>query len=180
MRVKAKKAILMDEATTNRTLMRMAHEITEKNRGVSDLCLVGIRRRGEPLAGRLQANIERIEGVTVPCGSLDIQLYRDDIEQPVTPVVQPPLLPFDIVGKTVVLVDDVLFTGRTVRAAIEAIFTLGRPRAIQLAILIDRGHRELPFRADYVGKNIPTATTEFIRVGIEGIDGETSVWLCDR
>ncbi len=175
--MKTVKAVLMDEATTNRTLMRMAHEITEKNRGVGDLCLVGIRRRGEPLANRLQANIERIEGVTVPCGSLDIQLYRDDIEQPVAPVVQPPLLPFDIVGKTVVLVDDVLFTGRTVRAAIEAIFTLGRPRAIQLAILIDRGHRELPFRADYVGKNIPTALTESVAVKIPPVDEETGVYL---
>lgn len=175
--MKAVKAILMDEATTTRTLMRMAHEITEKNRGVSDLCLVGIRRRGEPLANRLQANIERIEGVTVPCGALDIQLYRDDIEHPVTPVVQPPLLPFDIVGKTVVLVDDVLFTGRTVRAAIEAIFTLGRPRAIQLAILIDRGHRELPFRADYVGKNIPTALSESVTVKIPPVDEETGVYL---
>lgn len=175
--MKAVKAILMDEATTNRTLMRMAHEITEKNRGVNELCLVGIRRRGEPLASRLQTNIERIEGVTVPCGSLDIQLYRDDIEQPVTPVVQPPLLPFDIVGKTVILVDDVLFTGRTVRAAIEAIFTLGRPRAIQLAILIDRGHRELPFRADYVGKNIPTSLSESVAVKIPPVDEETGVYL---
>ncbi len=171
------KAILMDAATTNRTLMRMAHEITEKNKGVADLCLVGIRRRGVPLAEQLQANIARIEGVTVPCGALDIQLYRDDIVAPVTPVVQAPVLPFDIVGKTVVLVDDVLFTGRTVRAAIEAIFTLGRPRAIQLAILIDRGHRELPFRADYVGKNIPTAHSESVAVHIPPIDDDSGVYL---
>ncbi len=172
------KAVLMDEATTTRTLMRMAHEITEKNKGVSDLCLVGIRRRGEPLARRLQANIERIEGVQVPCGELDIRLYRDDLDgEETVPVVEPPVLPFDIVGKKVVLVDDVLFTGRTVRAAIEAIFTLGRPRAIQLAILIDRGHRELPIRADYVGKSIPTAHSERVSVKLPPVDEETGVFL---
>lgn len=169
------KAVLMDETTMNRTLMRMAHEITEKNKGVGDLCLIGIHRRGEPLAQRLQQNIARIEGVTVPCGALDTRLYRDDISQD-EPVV-PPVLPFDIVGKTVVLVDDVLFTGRTVRAAIEAIFSVGRPRAIQLAILIDRGHRELPFRADYVGKNIPTAHSESVAVKLPPVDDETGVYL---
>ncbi len=168
------KAVLMDEATTNRTLMRMAHEITEKNKGVSDLCLVGICRRGEPLARRLQENIARIEGVTVPCGELDTRPYRDDLE--ITEIGQASL-PFDIVGKKVILVDDVLFTGRTVRAAIEAIFSLGRPRAIQLAILIDRGHRELPIRADYVGKNIPTAHSERVSVKLPPFDEETGVFL---
>ena len=171
------KAVLMDEATTNRTLMRMAHEITEKNKGVTDVCLVGICRRGEPLARRLQENIARIEGVSVPCGELDIRLYRDDIDGQQTPTVETPLLPFDIVGKKVVLVDDVLFTGRTVRAAIEAIFTLGRPRAIQLAILIDCGHRELPIRADYVGKSIPTALSERVSVKLPPIDAQTGVFL---
>lgn len=171
------KAVLMDEATTNRTLMRMAHEITEKNKGVTDLCLVGICRRGEPLARRLQENIARIEGVTVPCGELDTRLYRDDIDGRTAPSVEPPVLPFDIVGKKVVLVDDVLFTGRTVRAAIEAIFMLGRPRAIQLAILIDRGHRELPIRADYVGKSIPTAHAERVAVKFPPVDQETGVFL---
>ncbi len=169
------KAVLMDEATMNRTLMRMAHEIAEKNKGVNDLCLIGIHRRGEPLAQRLQENIARIEGVTVPCGALDTGRYRDDIPQQ-SPAA-PPGLPFDIVGKTVVLVDDVLFTGRTVRAAIEAIFSIGRPRAIQLAILIDRGHRELPFRADYVGKNIPTAHSELVAVKLPPVDEETGVYL---
>lgn len=169
------KAVLMDEATVNRTLMRMAHEITEKNKGVSDLCLVGIHRRGEPLAKRLQANIAQIEGVTVPCAALDTRRFRDDIPQ--SEPAEPPAFPFDIVGKTVVLVDDVLFTGRTVRAAIEAIFTVGRPRAIQLAILIDRGHRELPFRADYVGKNIPTAHAELVAVKLPPVDEETGVYL---
>lgn len=168
------KAVLMDEATTNRTLMRMAHEITEKNKGVSDLCLVGICRRGEPLARRLQENIARIEGVTVPCGELDTRPYRDDSEITESGRVS---LPFDIVGKKVILVDDVLFTGRTVRAAIEAIFSLGRPRAIQLAILIDRGHRELPIRADYVGKNIPTAHSERVSVKLPPFDEETGVFL---
>lgn len=170
------KAVLMDEATTNRTLMRMAHEITEKNKGVADVCLVGICRRGEPLARRLQENIARIEGVTVPCGELDTRLYRDDIDGQDASA-EPPVLPFDIVGKKVVLVDDVLFTGRTVRAAIEAIFTLGRPRAIQLAILIDRGHRELPIRADYVGKSIPTAHSERVSVKLPPVDEETGVFL---
>ncbi|MBP3434794.1 MAG: bifunctional pyr operon transcriptional regulator/uracil phosphoribosyltransferase PyrR [Clostridia bacterium] len=171
------KAVLMDEATTNRTLMRMAHEITEKNKGVADICLVGICRRGEPLARRLQENIARIEGVTVPCGELDTRPYRDDIDGQKASTVEPPSLPFDIVGKKVILVDDVLFTGRTVRAAIEAIFTLGRPRAIQLAILIDRGHRELPFRADYVGKSIPTAHSERVSVKLPPVDEETGVFL---
>ncbi len=176
--MKQPKAILMDETTMNRTLMRMAHEITEKNKGVGDVCLLGIRRRGEPLAKRLQANIERIEGVEVPCSALDIRLYRDDVEiEPNAPVVQPPELPFSVAGKTVVLVDDVLFTGRTVRAAIEAVFSLGRPKAIQLAILIDRGHRELPIRADYVGKNIPTAHSELVAVKLLPIDEETGVYL---
>ncbi len=175
------KAVLMDEATVNRTVMRMAHEITEKNRGVNELCLLGIRRRGEPLAQRLQENIERIEGVRVPCGAVDIRLYRDDVTAGQdTPVVEPLSLPFSIVGKTVVLVDDVLFTGRTVRAAIEAVFSLGRPRAIQLAILIDRGHRELPIRADYVGKNIPTAHSELVAVKLPPVDNEVGAYLYQR
>ncbi|MBR2406900.1 MAG: bifunctional pyr operon transcriptional regulator/uracil phosphoribosyltransferase PyrR [Clostridia bacterium] len=169
------KAVLMDEATMNRTLMRMAHEITEKNKGVSDLCLIGIHRRGEPLAQRLQENIARIEGVTVPFAALDTRPYRDDIPQDAP--AEPPTLPFDIVGKTVVLVDDVLFTGRTVRAAIEAVFSVGRPKAIQLAILIDRGHRELPFRADYVGKNIPTAHAESVAVKLPPVDEDCGVYL---
>ena len=171
------KAILMDEATMNRTLMRMAHEITEKNKGVGDLCLLGIHRRGVPLAERLQQNIAQIEGITVPCAALDTRSFRDDIPQAVQML---PTLPFDIVGKTVVLVDDVLFTGRTVRAAIEAVFSIGRPKAIQLAILIDRGHRELPFRADYVGKNIPTALSEQVAVKLPPVDTEAGVYLYSR
>lgn len=172
------KAILMDEATTMRAITRMAHEITEKNKGVDDLCLVGIRRRGEPLARLLQQRIENIEGVLVPCAELDVRLFRDDRAPDVSS--EKPQLPFDIVGKKVVLVDDVLFTGRTVRAAIEAIFSLGRPKAIQLAILVDRGHRELPFRADFVGKSIPTALSETVSVRLPDVDSEIGVWLYEK
>lgn len=172
------KTVLMDEATMMRALMRMAHEITEKNKGVEDVCLVGICRRGEPLARKLQQNIEKIEGVRLACGELDIRFHRDDVDKTEqSPVVSPAKLPFDIVGKKVVLVDDVLFTGRTVRAAIEAIFMLGRPREIQLAILVDRGHRELPIRADYIGKSIPTARSEKVAVKIPPVDAESGVYL---
>ena len=177
----ARKAILMDEATVNRTMMRMAHEIVEKNRGTDGLVLVGIHRRGAPMAATLQRNIARIEGVEVPCGTLDINFYRDDLTKAAdSPVFKRAEMPFSIVDKTVVLVDDVLFTGRTVRAAIEAIFSLGRPRAIQLAILIDRGHRELPIRADYVGKSIPTSMQETVAVKLPEYDGETAVELLER
>lgn len=177
----ARKAILMDEVTVNRTMMRMAHEIVEKNRGTDGLVLVGIQRRGAPMAATLQRNIARIEGAEVPCGTLDINFYRDDLTRAAdSPVFKRAEMPFSIVDKTVVLVDDVLFTGRTVRAAIEAIFSLGRPRAIQLAILIDRGHRELPIRADYVGKSIPTSMQETVAVKLPEYDGETAVELLER
>ncbi len=172
------KTVLMDDVTMMRSLMRMAHEITEKNKGVEDVCLVGICRRGEPLARVLQRNIQKIEGVEVACGELDIRFHRDDVDKTCqSPVVAPAKLPFDIVGKKVILVDDVLFTGRTVRAAIEAIFMMGRPREIQLAILVDRGHRELPFRADYIGKSIPTARSESVAVKIPPVDSDTGVYL---
>ncbi len=170
-----KKTTLMDEATVNRTLMRMAHEIVEKNRGIDDVVLVGIQSRGAPMAAILQKNIARIEGIEPPCGTLDIHFYRDDLHE--APIYKHAEMPFSIVDKKVVLVDDVLFTGRTVRAAIEAIFSLGRPRSIQLAILIDRGHRELPIRADYVGKSIPTALHEQVAVKLPECDGETGVDL---
>lgn len=176
-----KKTLIMDEAQLRRCIMRMAHEIIERNKGISDLALVGIRTRGEPLAKMLAEAIARVEGTLVPVGSVDIAFYRDDMTQAQKdPRLNRTEIPFDVEGKTVVLVDDVLYTGRTVRAAMEAMMDVGRAKRIQLAVLIDRGHRELPIRADFVGKNIPTATTEFIRVSVNGTDSETNVWLCDR
>ena len=172
------KAQLMNSQDVNRALTRIAHEILERNGGCEDLCLVGIRRRGDPLARQIAANIEKIEGKTVPVGLLDITLYRDDLA-PDNPDKMPRVnrtdVPFSITGKRVVLVDDVLYTGRTARAAIEALFSMGRPARIQLAILVDRGHRELPIRADFVGKNIPTASSEVIAVKVPEIDGDSAV-----
>ncbi|NLC73468.1 MAG: bifunctional pyr operon transcriptional regulator/uracil phosphoribosyltransferase PyrR [Ruminococcaceae bacterium] len=174
------KAKLMDECAIKRALMRLAHEINEKNKGTSDIVLVGIKRRGETLAEILCANLESIEGKALPCGSLDIKYYRDDLTHiSDSPVVKAAELPFSIVGKKVILVDDVLYTGRTVRAAIEAVFSLGRPRSIQLAVLVDRGHRDLPIRADYVGKNIPTSHSERVEVRLIKYDGEDGVYLLD-
>ena len=174
------KAKLMDEAAVGRALMRLSHEIAERNRGVEDVCLVGIRRRGEPLAERIRDNIEKIEGVRVPCGSVDVRFYRDDLERLADdPIVERARLEFAVRDKSVVLVDDVLYTGRTARAAMEAVLSCGRPKAIQLAVLIDRGHRELPIRADYVGKNVPTSHTELIEVRLPEYDGETGVWLME-
>ena len=174
------KAQLMDEAAMNRALMRISHEIAEKNKGVDNVVLVGIRRRGEPIARQIARNIEKIEGLAIPCGSIDIGYYRDDL-RPLSdaPQVRKTELPFDVEDKDVVLIDDVLYTGRTARAAIEAVFSCGRPRTIQFAVLIDRGHRELPIRADYVGKNVPTARSELIEVRLPEYDGETGVWLME-
>ena len=172
------KTQLMDEPAIRRALMRIAHEIIEKNHGVEDVCLIGIQRRGVALAELLRENIARIEGVSVPTGSVDITFYRDDL----THVADAPRLTgtavdFPVTERRVVLVDDVIYTGRTARAAIEAVFSLGRPAAIQLAILVDRGHRELPIRPDYVGKNIPTARSELVAVALPPYDGEVSVKL---
>ena len=170
----------MDEAALNRALMRISHEITEKNKGVENVVLVGIRRRGEPIAVRIKDNIAKIEGVEVPCGSIDIGFYRDDLtELAESPMVRRAELPFSVNDKDVVLVDDVLYTGRTARAAIEAVFGNGRPRSIQFAVLIDRGHRELPIRADYVGKNVPTSRAEMIEVRLPEYDGEIAVYLME-
>ena len=174
------KSQLMDEAAMNRALMRISHEIAEKNKGVENLVLVGIRRRGEPLAERIAANIEKIEGVEVPTGSIDIGFYRDDLSEVWDmPLVRKSELPFDVNGRDVVLCDDVIFTGRTARAAIEAVFSCGRPRSIQLAVLIDRGHRELPIRPDYVGKNVPTSRSELIEVRLPEYDADTGVYLME-
>ncbi len=174
------KATILDRDGIRRALTRIAHEIIEKNQGVQEVALIGIRRRGVPLALRLAEKIEQIEGAKVPVGFLDITLYRDDLTR-LGP--QPQLsrteVPFPVTDQTVILVDDVLYTGRTVRAALDAIMDLGRPRAIQLAALIDRGHRELPIRADYVGKNVPTSSREIISVQLEDIDGQERVVILE-
>jgi len=165
------KTVIMDEQAIRRGLIRIAHEIIENNKGVEDLVLVGIRTRGVPLAERLAAEIERIEGRQLAVGILDITLYRDDLSTlSYQPIVYQTQIPVDINGKKVVLVDDVLYTGRTVRAALDAIIDLGRPKVIQLAVLVDRGHRELPIRADYVGKNVPTSSKEVVGVQLMPID----------
>lgn len=172
------KAQLMDAAQIHRTMARLTHEIIEKNHGTEKLCLLGIKRRGVPLAHMLRENLLRFEQVDVPVGHIDISHFRDDREDVVPPgATADCLIPCKLEETTVILVDDVLHTGRTVRAAIEAIFRHGRPKAIRLAVLIDRGHRELPFRPDFVGKNIPTAKSEKISVKVEEIDGETGVSL---
>jgi pyrimidine operon attenuation protein/uracil phosphoribosyltransferase len=172
------KAEIMDESAIQRSLIRIAHEIIEKNKGTNNIALVGIKSRGVPLAKLIAENIEKIEGKDIFVGELDIKHYRDDLtEVQELPEASPLDTVFDVTGKDIILVDDVLFTGRTVRAAIEAIFSIGRPSSIQLAILVDRGHRELPFRADYVGKNVPTSTSELISVQIQDFDNSTSVKL---
>ena len=161
---------VMDAGEVRRALTRVAHEIVERNKGAERVALIGILRRGEPLAARLAALIERIEGRTIPCGGLDIALYRDDYGVRHAPA-RSTHVPFDVTGKTVVLVDDVLFTGRSVRAAITALMDLGRPALVQLAVLVDRGHRELPIRADFVGKNLPTSASEHVHVRLGEMDG---------
>jgi pyrimidine operon attenuation protein / uracil phosphoribosyltransferase len=164
---------IMDREYIRRTVMRIAHEIVEKNKGIDQLCLIGIRSRGVTLAERINDCIEKIEGQKVPFGILDITLYRDDLTLIDThPVVRETLIDFNITDKKVVLVDDVLFTGRTIRAALDALIDFGRPANIQLAVLIDRGHRELPIRADYVGKNIPTALSQDVQVLLQESDNK--------
>jgi len=171
----------MDAATMRRAITRIAHEIVERNGGVRDLVVIGIKTRGGPLADRIAAAIEQIEGLRPPVGYLDITFYRDDFQHAFDqPVVQRTEILFDITGKTVVLVDDVLYTGRTIRSAMDALTDLGRPRAIQLAVLVDRGHRELPIRADFVGKNIPTARSEQVEVRLKEIDRADSVGVQKR
>ena len=170
------KTVLLDAAAIRRALVRISHEIIEKNKGVDNIVLVGIRTRGLPLADRIAAEIENIEGKKIPVGVLDITLYRDDLSTlSYQPIVHPTELPVDIAGKTIVLVDDVLYTGRTIRAALDAIIDMGRPKTIQLAVLIDRGHRELPIRADFVGKNVPTSSREVVSVQLKNTDGSEKV-----
>lgn len=176
------KAKIMDSGEMDRALMRMAHQIIESNHGTDNICVIGIRRRGVPIAQRLAKNIALIEQCEeIPVGELDITLYRDDLSSiSDMPRVNSTEISFDVTGKKVVLADDVIFTGRTVRAAIDAVFALGRPSAIKLAVLVDRGHRELPIRPDYVGKNIPTSLNEVVKVSVAEIDNNACVELFDK
>lgn len=170
------KTQILDDKSIGRTLTRIAHEIIEKNKGVENVILLGIKRRGYPLANRIADAIKNIEGVSIQVGSLDITLYRDDLSQiSDLPVLNNDTLDIEIKDKTVILVDDVLYTGRTARAALDAVIHHGRPKVIQLAVLIDRGHRELPIRADYVGKNIPTSKEELVSVELMEVDSTDSV-----
>lgn len=175
------KAALMDDKAINRSLLRISHEIIEKNKGVENTVLVGIKRRGYPLAQRIAEQIEKIEGVKVPVGSVDITLYRDDLSNiSEIPNINSTDIEISIKGKKVILVDDVLFTCRTVRAAIDAVIDTGRPEGIQLAVLVDRGHKELPIRADFVGKNLPTSRSEIVKVEINEVDGVDSVKIYEN
>ena len=176
-----KKNIVMDSEAIRRALVRIAHEIIEKNKGVEDVVIVGIRTRGVPLAQRIAAEINAIENCEMTVGMLDITLYRDDLSTlGYNPVVHGTDINFDLSGKHVVLVDDVLYTGRTIRAALDAVIDMGRPKTIQLAVLVDRGHKELPIRADYVGKNVPTSQKETIEVVLNEIDGTDEVYIGER
>jgi len=175
------KAILLDAISIERALMRVAHQIAEKNSNIKSVCLIGIKTRGVPLAERIALNIAQITGVTPAVGTLDITLYRDDLTRVAdSPIVRDPQIPFSVEGKTVVLCDDVIYTGRTIRAAMDAVMDAGRPARIQLFELIDRGHRELPIRPDFVGKNVPTSQAEVITVRLRETDGETCVKLLER
>jgi len=170
------KALLLDSKAMNRSIMRVSHEIIEKNKGVKDVVLIGIQTRGVPLAQRISDKIEEIEGKKVPFGTLDITLYRDDLTKLGDgPIVKETKIDFSLDDKTVILIDDVIYTGRTVRAAMDAIFEKGRPKSIQLGVLVDRGHRELPIRADFIGKNVPTSLKEVIKVRLSEIDNVDEV-----
>ena len=176
-----KKNVIMDSEAIRRALVRIAHEIIEKNKGVEDVVIGGIRTRGVPLAQRIAAEINAIENCEMTVGMLDITLYRDDLSTlGYNPVVHGTDINFDLSGKHVVLVDDVLYTGRTIRAALDAVIDMGRPKTIQLAVLVDRGHKELPIRADYVGKNVPTSQKETIEVVLNEIDGTDEVYIGER
>lgn len=175
------KAKILDDKAIGRSITRLAHEIIEKNKGVDQVVLVGILSRGVPIANRIAEKIFEIEGKAVKVGQIDITLYRDDLSKVgENPVINGSQIDFDLSEKHVVLVDDVIYTGRTVRAALDAVMDFGRPKTIQLAVLVDRGHRELPIRADYVGKNVPTSTKEIIKVRISEVDGLDEVCIYDK
>ena len=174
------KNVCMDASEIERSLTRMAHQILEYNKGTKDLAIVGIVTRGDLLAKKIVDKIEEIEGVRLPMGKLDISLYRDDFMMHLLPEVHSTSIDFNVDGKKIVLVDDVLFSGRTVRAALDAVVDLGRPCAIQLAVLVDRGHRELPIRADFVGKNVPSKTNENVRLYLEEVDGKSTVEIFEK
>jgi pyrimidine operon attenuation protein/uracil phosphoribosyltransferase len=167
--------LILNSQAMSRALTRIAHEIAERNEAGAEVTLVGIQRGGVPLAERLGTSLTGIWNLKVPVGSLDVSMHRDDLDQRAAPDVQPTVIPFDVTGKTVVLVDDVLFSGRTIRAAMDALNDFGRPRQIQLAVLIDRGHRELPIKADFVGKNVPTARNESVHVRLAEMGGNDEV-----
>ena len=169
------KSVCMDAEEIERSLTRIAHQILETNKGAENIALVGIVTRGDLLAKELQAKIKSIEGTEVPLGKLDISFYRDDYKTYLSPEVHSTDIPFSIDGKTIVLVDDVLYTGRTIRAALDALMDIGRPAAVQLAVLVDRGHRELPIRADFVGKNVPSSSDESVRLFLQDVDGISAV-----
>ena len=170
--------VIMTPEDIRRTLARIAHEIIERNKDMESLVLIGMHTRGVPLAKRLSANIQSFLGLEIPVGALDFSLYRDDLSSlDLKPIVQRTDVPTDVTGKHIVLVDDVFYTGRSIRAAMDAIMDLGRPQTIQLAVLVDRGHRELPIRADYVGKNIPTARNEEVNVHVAEVDGKNQVTI---
>ena len=172
------KAQLMDEKAIGRAITRISHEIIERNKGIEDIVLVGIKTWGVPIANRISKKIEQIEGSKINTGQIDITLYRDDLKEVnVDPIINGSNIDFNINDKIVILVDDVLYTGRTVRSALDAVIDIGRPKAIQLAVLVDRGHRELPIRADYVGKNVPTSKDEIISVKLSETDSEDSVTI---
>lgn len=171
----------MDELALDRALVRISHQIIENNHGTENICLIGIKTRGIPLANRIAKNIKKIENTDIEVGALDITLYRDDLSVIATePIVSDTNVPFSVIGKTVILVDDVIFTSRTARAALDAVIKLGRPNKIQLAVLIDRGHSELPIKANFVGKNIPSSLNEVIVVHLTEYDGETNVGIYEK
>ena len=169
--------VILNASALQRALTRIAHEIAEQNDSSTDVVVIGIQRGGLHVAQRLSALLAGIWGQPVPIGSLDVSMHRDDLDQRLSPNIHPTVIPFDVTGKTVVLVDDVLFSGRTVRSAMDALNDFGRPRRIQLAVLIDRGHRELPIKADFVGKNVPTSLAEIVHVRVGESEGEDSVYL---